>query len=424
MKPKLRRPGVVRFTEHLICGLFLSLISQPVLSKEISSASQLGPYQFHTSITSGDVVGANLSEQGGFDTAAELVDPIIAGVQVPGILSTDAKMTPNGPATWVQVQLRTGEPQFINFATIEVISEVSYELAVLGTVAEAEVIVDARGKRNSLGNLTGSLLRARSSALADIKIYETDALGNRAAIFHSWRPENINAPTPGISNENFSDVDVLFDDRNDRITVATNQVYEVLVTSSSFIEFRDISSFNLDSFAYIESSFSTPTPDVQLAVSAFDSSDVTQEFPPPKTTATSDGASTNALIRAGARLVGSSDYLGDFQAGDAVEIIATIEPESADIGEDAELFLIVSTEDGLFQANSAGFEGFDGNAENLSPLSTFSLRAVSEINLTDAIGGQISFRESDAGTYELFVGYATEQSSVKFTEQPIVLNVQ
>ncbi len=407
----------------LFSSFALFSVCLPALGKDVFSASQLGPYQFQSSITSIEVVGGNISEVGGFETAAELSDPVVAGVQVQGLVSTDAKMTPNGPATWVQVELRTGDPQFIKYGSLQVVSEVSYELAILGSVSEAELVVAPRAKRNGLGNLTGLLSRARITAQADIKIYETDVLGNRASIFHSWRPENINSPTPGLSNENFSDVVVPFYDRADRITVATNQVYEVLVTSTSLIEFRDITAFDLSAFAYIESSFTTQTPDTELAVSAFGASDVTQESPPIRSTSSTDGESTDAVIAAGARLVGVNEYAENFRSGDTIELIATIDPQSEDIGEAADLFLIVRTENGLFQVSSNAFIDFDGGEEDLIPLSKVSLRAVTEIDLAEALGG-ITFKDSDTGSYELFLGYATEGSTVTFTEEPVVIEVQ
>ncbi len=403
--------------------LCLLLVSLSAYGKEISSSSQLSAYKFQSYITSNEVVGGNISEQGGFVTTAEVIDPIIAGIKVPGFLSTDAKMTPEGPATWVNVKLRTGDPQFIDFAFIEIVSEVSYELAAFGSTAEAEIRIDARGKKNGLGSLVGSLSRAQITNQTDIKIYETDALGNRAAIAHSWLPQNPNAPTPGITTENFSDIEVPFVESNDKFTITTNQVYEVLVTSAAIVQFSDISSFNLSSFGYIESAFSSATPGIELAVSSFDTSDVTQISPPPKLTSNIDAENSDATISGGTRLTGTAEYSEIFKVGDSVEILATLEPESEDIGDAANVYLVVSTDSGLFQANSGGLTDFDGSEADLAPLSEITLRAVSEVNLTELMGGQINFKETDVGLYEVFIGYATEGSAISFTDEPIVIEV-
>lgn len=403
--------------------LCLLLVSLSAYGKEISSASELAAYQFQSYITSNEVVGGNISEQGGFVTTAEVVDPIIAGIQVPGSLSTDAKMTPSGPATWVNVKLRTGDPQFIDFAFIEIVSEVSYEFAAFGPAVEAEVRIDARGKKNGLGSLVGSLSRAQITNQTDIKIYETDALGNRAAIAHSWLPQNPNAPTPGITTENFSEIEVPFVESNDKFTITTNQVYEVLVTSAAIVQFRDISSFNLSSFGYIESAFSSATPGIELAVSSFDASDVTQISPPPKLTSNIDGENSDATISGGTRLIGTTDYSEIFKVGDSVEILATLEPDSADIGNAANVYLIVSTDTGLFQATPSGLVDFDGSEAGLIPLTEITLRAVSEVNLTELMGGQINFNESEIELYEIFIGYAAEDSAISFTVEPIVIDV-
>jgi len=75
------------------------------------------------------------------------------------------------------------------------------------------------------------------------------------------------------------------------------------------------------------------------------------------------------------------------------------------------------------QITADGLAEFDGAASSLVPLTEISLRGISEINILASFGEQITLSASNLGRYEFFVGYATDNSPITFTEVPIVVEV-
>ncbi len=401
---------------------FLGLYALPFTAeaKGVSFASELGPYDFLSYIESSNGAILDISDQSTTLSAVEIVDPVIAGIQISGIITADAQMTFNGPATWVNVELRMVDDRGIDLALIDVVSEVRYNLAAFGSTDEAQVRIVANGIKNNVGNILGLTTRAGNGTAANIELYETDVFGNRADLAQLWQPIT---PSPSGTPGAPVDEELTFTNFGQSFLVNTNQLYEVVVHSSTRIVLGDIESFDLKSYAFMSPLFESETEGAKIAVSSFENPSLVIASPPGIFTSRVDGISTEAIISGGVRLAGSTNYSENFVVGDSIIVDATLQPEPEDIGKLAEVFVVATSGDGQFQITADGLATFDGTEANLMPFSEVSLRAVTKLDLLTSLGEQAEISEADVGGYEIYVGYATEGSTITYTGEPILLEV-
>lgn len=130
------------------------------------------------------------------------------------------------------------------------------------------------------------------------------------------------------------------------------------------------------------------------------------------------GTSTDAAISAGAYADnGAPTYSNSFTNGDFITIIAEVEPDSADVGTNGELIVVLLSLHGSeaqwsFLNTNGNFESWDlklstlGHAQVKEPLE--------EINTITIFEGELQ-----AGTHRMAVGYQAEGGPLIYTAKAI-----
>lgn len=129
------------------------------------------------------------------------------------------------------------------------------------------------------------------------------------------------------------------------------------------------------------------------------------------------GASTDAEISAGAYRDGATDYSNSFATGGSITILAEIRPDSADVGKDGSIIVVLLsiTSNGLewsFLNEDGNFETWDlslsslGTAETRTPLEATNLITIFEGTL-------------QAGRHRMAVGYQAQGGNLVYTAKAI-----
>ena len=118
------------------------------------------------------------------------------------------------------------------------------------------------------------------------------------------------------------------------------------------------------------------------------------------------GAKSGATIMGGATLNGGASYQTELPAADAFDIVATIKPDSADVGETGSLVAVLDVSGvGMFNLLSGGiWVPFD--AANPQAFKTKTLEAEENISIIDDLIG--SDTNLTGATLSAFVGYYTD----------------
>lgn len=134
------------------------------------------------------------------------------------------------------------------------------------------------------------------------------------------------------------------------------------------------------------------------------------------------GGSPTAMITGGATNNGGASYLGTIPAADAFDIVATINPASADVGQTGSLIVVVSADGlGQFALSDGAFLPLD--LASPQAYSTKSLAATESISILSGIAG------ADIGvtdvTLDVFVGYwvGDDVAGVTYNAEPISVTI-
>ncbi|MEQ8312790.1 MAG: hypothetical protein RL839_13350 [Gammaproteobacteria bacterium] len=135
------------------------------------------------------------------------------------------------------------------------------------------------------------------------------------------------------------------------------------------------------------------------------------------------GPKTGATFSAGATLNGGASFQTVVPAGDAFDIVATINPASADVGQSGSLVVVAElVGSGLFNLNSSGqFVAFDES--NIQAFQTKTLAASEEISI---VAGLVGGDNGLAGaTVNVYVGYYTggDVSNITYTSTPASVTI-
>lgn len=130
------------------------------------------------------------------------------------------------------------------------------------------------------------------------------------------------------------------------------------------------------------------------------------------------GPKTGASFAAGATLNGGASFQSIVPAGDAFDIVATITPDSADVGQSGSLVAVAEVSGlGQFNLNSSGqWVALDLN--NIQAFETKTLSASEEVSLlTGIIGGDNGLAGT---TLSVYVGYFTggDVSNITYSSTP------
>ncbi len=135
------------------------------------------------------------------------------------------------------------------------------------------------------------------------------------------------------------------------------------------------------------------------------------------------GAKTGATITAGATLNGGASFQTVVPAGDAFDIVATINPDSSDVGQSGSLVAVAQVPGvGDFNLNS------DGNwvtldTANLQAFETKTLSASEEVSiLSGVVGSAVGLAGVDLN---IFVGYFTggDPNTITYTSSPASVSI-
>lgn len=153
--------------------------------------------------------------------------------------------------------------------------------------------------------------------------------------------------------------------------------------------------------------------------------DVTVAAVPAKTTLKSDGTTTDAVVSGGISGDGGASFGDTFAVGDTIDIVGTVEPDTADIGEPGVLIVAVAAGGQLVLVAADGtLVPFDGSTITAYE-EVETLESSHDINVTETIGGPITLNADLVGTYDFFFGYALTEGdgTIVYNSEPITLTV-
>ena len=152
---------------------------------------------------------------------------------------------------------------------------------------------------------------------------------------------------------------------------------------------------------------------------------VAQPSPPPpqKSTQSSDGAVTTALIKGGITSDNGTNYKSDFEVGETIKILIVLEPETEDIGSNSEIFVVAAAGPGFLLVTPTGLLPWDGSVGNLVAFDEVVLTERYAFNVLDLFGGEFTLTAAELGNYNFFIGYTTSGGNITYNQESIQLNV-
>jgi hypothetical protein len=136
------------------------------------------------------------------------------------------------------------------------------------------------------------------------------------------------------------------------------------------------------------------------------------------------GAKSGAMILGGATLNGGASYQNELPAADAFDIVATIKPDSSDVGKAGSLIAVLDVSGvGMFNLLSGGiWVPFD--AANPQAFKTKTLEAEENISIIDDLIG--SDTNLTGATLSAFVGYYTDGDfgTITYSSTPATATIQ
>lgn len=144
---------------------------------------------------------------------------------------------------------------------------------------------------------------------------------------------------------------------------------------------------------------------------------------PVLTTTTASGATTTAVIAGGITKDNGSSFGSTFAVGDQIQIKGTITPETAHIGQSADVIVVAQVGSSYLMVASDGVAAWDGNPANLVKFSTVTLAASNTIDITAAYAGGLTLSAAEKGTYKLFIGYKLASGEIYYNSTAIDLTV-
>jgi hypothetical protein len=124
--------------------------------------------------------------------------------------------------------------------------------------------------------------------------------------------------------------------------------------------------------------------------------------------------SSNAAFRGGATISNGANFLSSIPSGQKAGIWSTITPPAADVGAEADLYMVINAGDKWYMRNATGFvEWTDLKVSSLVSYQTKTLAAAEAINVMDleTMAGQ----NFDGKTLRVHVGYMTSTSPLVYS---------
>lgn len=135
--------------------------------------------------------------------------------------------------------------------------------------------------------------------------------------------------------------------------------------------------------------------------------------PPALQTNVFGSGSTTAAFRGGATVSSGANFLTQIPSDQKVGVIATITPAAADVGDEADLFMVGFALNAWYMRTPNGFQPWNGDPATLVPFQTKTLASSEAIIVDDleALAG-ISL---DGIDIDLYVGYTTDTSPLIYS---------
>lgn len=137
---------------------------------------------------------------------------------------------------------------------------------------------------------------------------------------------------------------------------------------------------------------------------------------------TSEGQASTAIVQAGASSNGGASYTDSFSTSQQIVVDGKLTPEVGDVGKSVDVFVVVKytsltgTEQWLMEDGNGDFFAWDQNVASL-------ISIYSTDSMGTSIAGELFSSTLDAGSYEVFIGYAAAGGSLIFSETPLMFTV-
>lgn len=135
--------------------------------------------------------------------------------------------------------------------------------------------------------------------------------------------------------------------------------------------------------------------------------------PPTLITQVFGTGTSSAVFAGGATINGGANFLTTIPADQKPGILATLTPAAADVGQEADFFMVANAGDAWFMRTATGFIPWDGMVPNLVPFATKTLQANEVVQIADLEA--FSGYNLDGLSLNMFVGYMTDSSPLVYS---------
>jgi hypothetical protein len=239
--------GVV--TLALLCALPL-----PCRAIAVSGPGDLQPADFWVYVEGTNGAFARVEQRDDQPVSIEIDNPVVGGVAMQGHIRLHAEAPDTGPATRTNVVLSSAASGTVD-TDLDLASLLTFDLAVLSpTSSSANVGIVGRGLGGRAGFVSATGGTSISGSYGYVTLYETNATGGFGPIVRTWEVPGTFTTTP----------------IDDVVTLATNQLYRIVIRSLSNVDIRTPATLEQYSYMFVDPQLGLveAAPDAELLVSA------------------------------------------------------------------------------------------------------------------------------------------------------------
>lgn len=135
--------------------------------------------------------------------------------------------------------------------------------------------------------------------------------------------------------------------------------------------------------------------------------------PSPLVTQAFGGPAPDAVFRGGATVNGGANYLDRIPASDAAGLVATLTPPAADVGKEADYFMVINAGDAWYMRTPTGWAPWNTQVASLVPFATKPLFVTDSIAIADLEAA--TGLDFTGKTLRVHVGYQTDSSPLVYS---------
>lgn len=226
----------------------------PCRAIAVSGPGDLQPADFWVYVEGTNGAFARVEQHDNQPVSIDIQDPVIGGVAMEGHILLSAEARDTGPATRTNVVLSSEASGSVD-TDLDLTSLLAFDLAVLSPTSPfASVGIVGSGIGGRAGFVSGTGGTSFSGAYGYVTLYETNATGGIQSIVRTWEIPGTSTTTP----------------IDDVVTLATNQLYRIIVRSLSNVDIRTPAALEQYSYMFVDPQLSLveAAPDAELLVSA------------------------------------------------------------------------------------------------------------------------------------------------------------